>query len=49
MDRISKIFGPTVTREQVSVDYTQAFVDRANSVAKEREDSNLALLVSRSQ
>ena len=41
MDRISKIFGPTVTREQVSVDYIQVFVDRANSVAK---DSNLALL-----
>ena len=30
-----------MTHEQVSVDYIQVFVDRANSVAK---DSNLALL-----
>ena len=46
MERISKIFGPDIAQDEVAniTEFLQTWVDLANSIAKEREDSNLALL-----
>ena len=45
-DRIGKLFGPSLFTEQaINVnEVLQKYIDVANTIAKEREDSNLALL-----